>query len=855
MASFFETLKRKKLRRFQTADRLSRLKILTILASIGFGGMIFALFGTVFVFAWFAKDLPRPDRVQRVEGLSTIIYDRNGISLYDIYENENRIPIKKEDIPEALKQATIAIEDKDFYKHPGLSVMGIARSFVKLLLTRDIQGGGSTLTQQLVKNVLLTNEQSLPRKIREAILAIQIERRYSKDEILQMYLNETPYGGPAVGVEAAAQYYFGKPAKELTFLESVFLAGVPQLPSVYNPLVSREPTAYIWRSEQVLRRMREDGYITTEAEAEAKAQLAAMKFGKPDKGIKAPHFIAYVRQQLVKQFGEDIVESGGLRVTTTLDYSFQEKAQAIVKEEVDKLKTLRVSNGAAFVLSPKTGEILAMIGSKDYHATESGGFQFNVVTQGLRQPGSTIKPIAYAAALQKGYTPATVLLDVETKYPSGEAGKPDYNPKNYDLKYRGPMSLRNALGNSTNTIAVKVTALVGIRDILRMAYDMGLVTLEPTAENLRRFGLSIALGGGEVHMIELADAFGVFANGGNRVEPFAISKVEDVNGKVLFERRPSQSQRVLSQEIAFLISHILSDNAARRDVFGERSLLAISGRTVAVKTGTTDDKRDNWTVGYTPSVVVAAWVGNNDNSPMHPSLASGVTGAAPIWNRIIREYLKDSKDEPFEKPNDIVEIEIDALTGGLPIEGQPTRKEFFMKGTEPKAVSPILQKVKVSLRDENKLANPIDIAKSEYREKQFYVFKEQDPVSTDGKNRWQEGIDAWIAGQSDPRFKVPTETADAADPITLVIKEPNSERLRIDSNRLKITAEATAQKDVRKMEIFVDGKLVKDKEGKFISEEIELENGQRRVMVKATDVDGRSAERNVRVGVNEEVKE
>lgn len=854
MRSFFEQFNRKIASRTNRAQRISRLKILTIFATICFVGMIVSVLGMVFLFAWFAKDLPRPDRVQRVEGLSTIIYDKNQVSLYDIYEGENRIPIKIEDIPESLKQATIAIEDRDFYKHPGLSTSGIIRSFVKLLLTRDIQGGGSTLTQQLVKNVLLTNEQSLARKVKEIILAVQIERRYSKDEILQMYLNETPYGGPAVGVEAAAQYYFGKKAQDLTFQESVFLAGVPQLPGVYNPLAGRDPTAYIWRTEQVLRRMREDGYITPKAEEDAKAQLATMSFGKKDQGIKAPHFVAYVREQLVKQFGEELVESGGLRVTTTLDWTLQEKTQQIVKEEVDKLKSLRVSNGAAVILSPKTGEILSMVGSKDYHATDSGGYQFNVVTQGLRQPGSAIKPIAYAAALQRGYTPATVIMDVDTKYPSGEANKPEYNPKNYDLKYRGPMTLRNALGNSINTIAVKITALVGVKDILRLAYDMGLSTLEPTQTNLSRFGLSIALGGGEVRMIELADAFGVFATEGNRVEPYAITKVEDINGKVLFERRPPQPQRVLSPETAFLISHILSDNTARREVFGERSLLVVPGKTVAVKTGTTDDKRDNWTVGYTPSVVVATWVGNNDNSPMHPSLASGITGASPIWNKIMKELLKDGKDEPFVKPESVIEVEIDALTGGLPVEGQSKRKELFLKGTEPKSISPIIKKVKVSIKDENKLANPIDIAKSEFKEKTFYVFTEQDPISTDGKNRWQEGINAWIDSQSDSRYKVPRDTAEASDAITLVIKEPG-DKGRINEKKVRVTAEATALKDVQKMEIFLDGTLIKDNSGKSISEEIDVTDGQHTIKVKATDVEGKSAERNVRIGVNEDYKE
>lgn len=853
LKDYFDQRQRKRVVPIQ--KRITMLKAFTYLAIAGFVCLLLGIFGIMGIFAWYAKDLPRPDRVKRVDGLSTIIYDRNGQTLYDIYEGQNRIPVKLEDVPTALKQATIAIEDKDFYKHPGLSMTGIARAVVGVAIFRNYSaGGGSTLTQQLVKNVLLTNQQVFSRKIKEAILAIQIERKYSKDDILTMYLNEAPYGGPAVGAEAASQYFFGKKAKDLTFIECVVLAGLPQSPTRYNPFTSDDK---LWskRAEQVLRRMREDGYITAEAEKEAVGQLASVVFGKEDAGLKAPHFISYIKEQLTEKFGEEIVENGGLRVTTTLDWDLQDKAETIVKEEVDKLTKLKVSNGAAIVLDPKTGEILTMIGSKDYNsASDSGGYKFNVVTQGLRQPGSTIKPIIYAAALKKGYTPATVIMDVDTKYPSGDPKKPEYNPKNYDGKYRGPMSIRTALGNSINTIAVKMTALVGVTESLHTAFDMGLVTLEPTQQNMSRFGLSLALGGGEVHLIELANAFGVFATEGERVDPVSILKVEDIDGKTLYEYKPQTPRRVMSQEISYLISHILSDNNARKDVFGERSLLVIPNHTVAVKTGTTDDKRDNWTVGYTPSVVVGVWVGNNDNSAMHPSLSSGITGAAPIWNKIMQAALKDKKDESFKRPDNIIEMEVDSLTGGLPIDGQAKKKEVFLKGTEPTTLSPIVQKIKLSKKDNNKLANPIDIAKSEYDEKVFYVFKESDPISTDGKNRWQEGIDAWINGQSDSRFKFPTETQSASDPIVVVIKEPN-DNSRINNNTVRVKAEATAEKDVSKIEIFIDDVLTKDTNSKTFSEDISIPNGSHRIKVRATDKDGKTAERTVKIGINEDYKD
>lgn len=808
---------------------------------------IVSILGVGILFAWYAKDLPRPDKVRRVEGLSTVILDRTGETIYDIFEDQNRIPVSFEDISKDCRNATIAIEDKDFYKHQGLSSQGIFRAIVNIFIFHNFQGG-STLTQQLVKNVLLSQERTLPRKMKEAVLAIQIERKYTKDEILQMYLNEAPYGGTAVGLEAAAKYYFDIHAKELTRTECVILAGLPQSPSYYSPF-GNDPKAFVTRAQQVLRRMREDGYISLKEEIEEKGKLEQVKFAKGDTGLKAAHFVSYVKDILIEKFGEKTVNAGGLRVTTTLDLKLQEKAEAIVKEEVDKIKNLKVGNGAAVIIDPKTGEILAMVGSKDYTATDSSGLKFNVVTQGLRQPGSAIKPISYAVAFKKGYTASTVLLDVETKYPSGDPKKPEYNPKNYDLKYRGPMQLRYALGNSINTVAVKVSALVGIRDILRLANDMGMTSLEPNDENIKRIGLSLTLGGGEVRLLDITSAFGVFGAGGLKQEPKALLKVEDAKGKVLFEQIPTSPKRVLSEEVSFLISNILSDNSSRKEVFGERSYLYIPDKTVAVKTGTTDDKRDNWTIGYTPSFVVGVWVGNNDNSPMNPTLASGVTGAAPIWNRIIREILKDKKDEPFVKPGNIIEMEIDAFGGGTPVDGMPKRKEFFIKGTEPTGKASIYQNLKISKHDGNKLANTIEIAKGEYDTKEFIVFAEQDPVSTDGKNRWQEGIDAWIAGQSDAKLKPPKETYEGDDKIAVVIKEPG-DKTQIDGT-VTVSAEATSIGEITKMEILIDNNSKKESNGKTISENFSLEKGMHTIRVKAQDNKGNATEREISISVNQ----
>lgn len=814
--------------------------------------VLFLVFGFG-LFIWYSRDLPQPDKIKRVDNLSTVIYDRNGEVLYDIYADQNRVPVPLEDMPEHLKNATLAIEDKDFYKHEGVDIKGIMRAFVNTLTLRGVQGG-STLTQQLVKNVLLTNERSIARKVKEFILTTQIERKYTKDEILQMYLNEAPYGGTAWGVETAAQTYFGKHVKELTLIESAILAGLPQLPSVYSPFGS-DPKAYVWRSEQVLRRMREDGYITREEEDKANKAMDKVKFAEEGTSFKAAHFVMYVKKQLVEQFGERMVDGGGLRVTTTLDLKMQEKAEKIVLEEIDKLKGLRATNGALVVIDPKTGEIKALVGSKDFNSSDEK-FQgkFDVATQGLRQPGSALKPITYATALSKGYTPSSLVMDVETHFPGGE-GKADYVPKNYDNKFRGPIQLRYALGNSINVPAVKLTAWVGIKDILRQAYDMGISSLEPTQENINRLGLSITLGGGEVTLLDLTSAYGVLATGGTLHEPISIVKVTDKDEDTLYEHRGTKGKKVLDDGIAFLISHILSDNDSRKEVFGTNSYLVIPGKTVSVKTGTTDDKRDNWTAGYTSGAVVGVWVGNNDNSPMDSKLASGVSGAAPIWNRVMREVLRDISNDPLNMPDNVIAMDIDSFAGGLPKDGIGTRSEYFLKGTEPTSVSPIYKKVKVSKSDNKKLASVIDIATGQYDEKEYYVFEEKDPISTDGKNRFQDGINAWIGGQGEEKYHPPGETT-AADENTIVvsIKKPGNME-KIDDNTINVRAEVSSVKEIKKIEIYIDDSLktsVNDKNN--IDENLTLEVGVHQIKVKAYNKDDRTGESTITIGIKEDPK-
>ncbi len=635
------------------------------------------------------KDLPSPTKLGTYDiPLATKIYDRNGTLLFDIYADENRTAVPLSEMPAHLRQATIAIEDKGFYTHQGINPIGGILRAISSSITKQRLEGGSTLTQQLVKSALLTPERTITRKIKEAILALWVETLYSKDKILELYLNQVPYGGTAWGVESAAEKYFGKSVRDLTLAEASLLAGLPQAPTRYSPFGAYPEYAKA-RQRDVLRRMVEDGYITQEqADAAAKEELVY----KQETGIKAGHFVMYVKQQLVEKYGEALVERGGLKVTTTLDADLQEYAQATVAAEIAKLARLRVGNGAALITKPSTGEILSMVGSTDYFATPSGSYN---VTIANRQPGSSIKPINYAIGIEnKIVTPGTVFLDVPTCF--GIQGQPTYCPKNYDGKFHGPVALRMALGNSFNIPAVKMLKLNSVETMIASASAFGLDTLQDPS----RYGLSLTLGGGEVRMVDMVEAFGVFANGGIRKDLVAILKVVDKNGKTLEEFSdpnlnrdiPSQllleGPRVLSSETAFLISHILLDNNARMQAFGPSSELVVPGHAVSVKTGTTDDLRDNWTIGYTPQYLVATWVGNNDNSPMNPSLVSGVTGAAPIWNKLMRKVLAGTSDIWPKQPEGIVGARVCSLSGLLPPNdgddaGCPIRFEYFIKGTVP----------------------------------------------------------------------------------------------------------------------------------------------------------------------------
>ena len=812
-----------------------------------FVGLLVLIIGmlviTMAVFAWFAKDLPTPEAVVRREGYSSRVYDRNGKVLYDLFKDEKRLPVVWTDVPEYLKKATIAIEDKSFYQHKGFDPLTPLRIGYNLIF-RGRLIGGSTLTQQLVKNVLLTSERSVIRKIKEFILAVQIEQKYTKDEILLMYLNEAPYGGPIWGVGPATERYFGKSVGEINLAESVILAGIPQRPPVFSPY-SSTPKAYVSRSKDVLARMREDGYISQDLADKTLIEIENYQFKDKNSDIKAPHFVFWIREQLVERYGEEVVSGSGLQITTSLDLDIQERAEEIVAEEIEKAKNMDISNGAALVIDPRDGQVLAMVGSKDYFSTEIDG-QFNVASQALRQPGSAIKPITYLAGLKTGMTPATMIVDSPVVFP-GVAGQKDYEPKNYSGKYNGPMSLRSALANSINTTAVKVLARVGVKEMLNLAHSMGITTLEPSQENLSRFGLAVTLGGADVKMTELSSAYASFANGGKKIDLQPILKVEDRNGRVLEEYKPINLKQVILAQEAFLISHILSDNEARSITFGAVSGLIVPGYQVAVKTGTTNDKRDNWAIGWTPNLLTTVWVGNNDNSPMG-KVASGVSGATPIWQRIMKELVAKREKQDFSIPPGIISLEVDKISGYKAHDGFPARAEYFVQGTESDLDDPIHAKLKVC-RNGNGLAPPEDVIGGNYDEKEFIKLREDDPISTDGKNRWQEGINWWISQQTDQAKYNPPEGYCREDGgVGVRFTSPGNQSTVGKSFDVKM--ETTSLAKITQVELWVNGKSTKVWTERPFETRLELEDGLYELKVKATNKDNQSGENNVKIGVN-----
>ncbi|MDO8514458.1 MAG: penicillin-binding protein [bacterium] len=622
------------------------------LSIIGVVAFFFIVLGATVVWATIAPIPAINNFENRQVAQSTKIYDRTGnIVLYDVHGSMRRTAVPIEKISPYIQKAAVAVEDETFYTNAGFRPLSFLRAIgVNVLQGKPLSGqGGSTITQQVVKNSLLTQDKTIARKIKEIILALRLTRVYTKDQILNTYLNESPYGGTIYGVQEASQYFFGVDAKDVDLAQAAYLAALPQAPTYYSPYGNHRE-ALDERKSFVLFRMKESGFITDEEYAQAENEKVEFR-DEAEAGIKAPHFVFYIREYLEQKYGADVVSNTGLHVVTTLDYDLQKKAEeTVAKWAPDMQKNFNAENEGVVAIDPKSGQILAMVGSRGYFDETIDG-KVNIALAN-RQPGSSFKPFVYAAAFEKGYTPETVVFDLKTQFstrcaPSNMSDTPPcYSPENFDNTFKGPITLRNALAQSVNVPSVKTLYLTGISNALKMAKDLGITTLK----DANTYGLTLVLGGGEVNLLEMTGAYGVFANDGVRNPPTGILRVEDSTGNVLESYR-EESARVLDQQIARLINGVLSDNVARTPEFGANSPLNFPGWGVADKTGTTNDFRDVWILGYTPSIAVGAWAGNNDNSQMVKKIAAFII--APMWHEFMALALEkySSQSDTFPAPS------------------------------------------------------------------------------------------------------------------------------------------------------------------------------------------------------------
>jgi 1A family penicillin-binding protein len=802
---------------------------------------IYTILSIVFVLlaglAWISKDLPTPGHIKSVTSQqATQILDRNGNLLYSVYGNENRQEIKFADIPNTAKQATVATEDSTFYSNYGIDFRGIARSAYYDIFKRGKGNlhGGSTITQQYVKNALLDNNQSILRKIKEAILAIELEVMYSKDQILTMYLNEIPYGGNAYGIQAASKTYFGIDAKNLDLAQSALLAALPQAPSFYSPYGGHSDLL-LDRKNYVLNRMVKLKMITQDQADTAKAEKIA--FIPYHENITAPHFVMYVKEVLAAQYGEQFVETGGLKVTTTLDPNDQKIAQQVIeKDSASTLKKSGATNAALTAVDPKTGDILAMVGSVDYFNMQNQG-NVNVAISN-RSPGSSFKPIVYATGFKDKYSPATTLFDLKTDFGGG------YSPNDYDLKNRGPVSARDALANSLNIPAVKMEYMAGVQNSINTAKDFGITTLT----NPDSYGLSLVLGGGDVKLLEMTGAYSVFANNGTKMEASPLLKVEDQKGKVLLDRTKVKGKQVLDPQVAYEISSILSDNNARTPIFGAHSALYFPNRTVAAKTGTTQNYRDAWTLGYTPSLAAGVWVGNNDNTPMPGQLAASMA-AAPLWHEFMDQALANKPNEDFSKPTGIQTATVDSLTGLLPGKSSPlgTRTDIFTSWQMPKQTADIYTTANVDASCGDKLATDQTPANLVVQ-KTFANVHSEEP----SKPNWEAPVRAWALsaglGSIAPTETCPIHT-DANKP-SISITSPGNGATVSGGTTLKVNI--NAPNGVKSVEYFADGISIGANSSSPFSLTYDMNNlssGSHTIKARITDNGDWTAENSITINV------
>lgn len=757
--------------------------------------------GVLGAFAYYSRNLPDPGQLtDRAISQTTKIYDRTGEHLlYEVYGDENRTLVKiqegfcKDDaematdpngIPLRMLEATITAEDRTFCKHGGFSYTGLARAVFFL----GQRGGGSTLTQQLVKNAILSNERHLSRKIKELIISIGLERRYSKDQILQIYFNEIPYGSTYYGIQAAATNYYDTQVKDLTLGQMATLAAIPKAPTSYL----NNPDMLTTRRDYILDGMVEQGFVTQEEADAAKQEDTSLAVKITN--IDAPHFVMYVKQQLEETYGQYQAENGGLKVTTSLDYDLQKIAEEEVVKGVEaKGETYNFTNGALVAMDPKNGQVLAMVGSKDYFDDEIDG-QVNVALR-PRQPGSSFKPLVYTAGFERGYTPNTILWDVNTSFPNGSGGA--YTPYDYDLGERGPLRVRNALQSSLNLPAVEMTYLVGVDNILTFAERLGYTTFGDRS----RYGLSLGIGAGEVKLLEHADAFATLANEGVRHEAVSILKVEGPDGTVLDEWKANDGEKVLEPNIARMTANVLSDNDARTAVFGASSYLQLGDRPVAAKTGTTNDFYDAWTMGYTPSLVAGVWVGNSQYVAMKQG-ADGSVVAAPIWNGFMRRALEGKPIDYFTSPE-------------IPVTGKA-----ILDGSMPSVTVTVDTKSGKLATDFTPDSTRETRTYAEYHSILHYVDR-NDPLGPPPANpaddveyvAWEKAITDWIAKrEAETGIKIeqaspPTEYDDVHVPANVpsvrMTSPDNDENL--STRDVFLSASADAPRGVTRVEFYIDG--------------------------------------------------
>ncbi len=776
------------------------------------------------LFAWFAKDLPTPGKIKNLQTAGSIqLFDRNDEPIYTVSGGIKRFDLNSTDIPDVVKQTTLTAEDRNFYHEFAINIKGVMRAaYYDIFHKTAFLSGGSTITQQFVKNALLSPQKTFTRKIKELILSIEIEIMYSKNEILTMYLNQIPYGSNAYGVEAASQTFFDKHAKDLDLAEAATLAAMLQRPTYYSPYGSH-PNERLARVNWIIDSMVSLKYIDQAQADKAKAEAKNLKFAERHDYVVAPHFAEYVKSVLVEKYGEQMVESSGLKVTTTLDLDKQVMAEDAVKSGADRrFDNINASNAALVSIDPKTGQILAMVGSKDYFDNSIDG-QVNVAVA-ERQPGSAFKPVVYATAFKQNYDPAFTLWDVQTDFGN-------YTPRNYDGTFHGPVSMRKALAGSLNIPAVKTLYLAGLDNVLNQAHSMGITTLN----DRDRYGLSLVLGGGEIKLVDLATAYGVFANNGALVPTTPILKVVDGSGKVL-EAYKDNKKEVLSPDIAYEVSSILSDNQARSFIFGSNSALYFDDRPVAAKTGTTSEYRDAWTFGYTPSLVTGVWVGNNDNSPMTAG-AAGAMAAAPIWHDFMAKALANTPVEDFQKPDGIQSLTVDKYTNKLPAGGEIIT-DIFTSWQVPTERAHGVGTIRI---DKYTGQEATDDCPSQFVEEKTYM----DIHSELPENpNWENPVRAYAASMGIISTAPPSGTKTCAgltNKTTVKITAPANNKTINGS--FTIVASVESAVGIKSVEFLIDDKSIgtdTNKPYSMISNTATLSTGTHRVSAVVTDVTGLS---------------